>query len=333
MARPRKQNSHLPPCLHQKHGAYYYVKNGAWKRLGATLTEALVGYAELVEMPAGTMPAVIEDALSAMRARTPPLASSTLAQYTVAAKILKRKLKQFRPEQVQQKHVAGIKVAMASTPNMGNRCLSFLRQVFDYALEQGLIASNPAIGVKRHKEAKRKRVPSQEEYAAVCAHAGSERLQVVAELLRYTGQRVEDVLHIQIAHLTEAGILFDPEKTGKPFYAAWTPELRGVVDRAKALRGRARSPALKWLLQGRRGKPPNYRSVKEQWDRACLAAGIEDLHLHDLRAMCLTQAKREGLDPQALGRHSSPQMTERYLRDREIPVIQTPSFRQSNRQQ
>ncbi|MBS0380142.1 MAG: tyrosine-type recombinase/integrase [Proteobacteria bacterium] len=333
MPRPRKKNKHLPPCMYFHHGAYYLVKGDAWRRLPATgestLAAALEAYAQLVDTPAGTMPALIDAALEALRRRkAKPLSKSTLAQYAVAARILSRKLRQFRPEQVQPRHVAGIKVSMAATPNMANRCLSFLRQVFAYALEQQLIERSPCVGVARHHEAKRQRVPSREEYQAVYENAGP-RLQVILELLRYTGQRIEDVLHIERAHLVDAGIYFDPQKVeGKPFIAAWTPELEAVVARAKALRGNVQS--FRWLLTGRRGNAPDYRTVKLQWDKACAAAGVQNLHLHDLRAMCLTQAKREGLDPQALGRHSSAQMTARYLRDHEIPVVPTPSFRQSN---
>ena len=50
------------------------------------------------------------------------------------------------------------KVALASKPNYANRCLSLLGQVFDYALEQQLVDSNPVVGIKRHTEAKRKRL-------------------------------------------------------------------------------------------------------------------------------------------------------------------------------
>jgi integrase len=333
MARPRKHKTNLPPCVHFKHGAHYYVKGGSWRRLPAegrsTLASALEAYAELLEAPEGTMAALIDTALEAMRQRTPALSKSTLRQYGQAARTLKRKLRQFRPEQVQPKHVAAIKLAMASTPNMANRCLSFLRQVFDYAVEQQLIPSNPAASIKRHREGKRTRLPTAEEFAAVMEQAG-DRLQVIAELARFTGQRIQDVLHIEHAHLTQEGILFDPEKTGKPFYAAWSPELRAVVDRAKALRSDGLM-SFRWLLPGRSGKegpkPPDYRSVSRQWRDACTAAGVQDLHFHDLRAMALTQAEREKLDPQALGRHSTPERTKRYLRDRSTPVVSTPRFR------
>jgi hypothetical protein len=45
--------------------------------------------------------------------------------------------------------------------------------------------------------------------------------------------------------------------------------------------------------------------------------------------MAGTEAKRQGLDPTALLGHTDAKMTKRYLRDREIPVVNGPSFRQN----
>ena len=209
---------------------------------------------------------------------------------------------------------------------MHRRCLSFVRQVFDLELEAGRIDSNPAIDIKRYKEAKRTRLPSMDEYRLVYDKCAP-RLQVIADLLRLCGQRVTDTLRVRRTDVLTSGpgIRFGGQKTGKPAIVKWTPELRAVVERAKTLNGNVVSV---WLLQGRLGKPPNYRSVKLQWDNACEAAGVDDFWLHDMRAMALTQAKREGKNPTALGRHSSPAMTERYLRDREVPVVEGPDFGQ-----
>jgi integrase len=330
MSRPRKKDTHLPKCVYIKHGAYWYVKGGEWTRLPAegpsTLQSALEAYAAIIETPQGTMSAHVDDALKWLRKRKPPLSKSTITQYEQAAKILKRKLVQFRPEQVLPKHIAGIKISMASTPNMANRVLSFTRQVFDYLLEQQLVPSNPAVGIKRYKENKRTQMPTTDQHDLILQHSGA-RLRVILDLLRYAGQRIVDTLRIENADCADdlPGIRFDPQKTGKPFYAKWTPELRDTVARARALRGNVRS--LRWLLPGHGNKPPDYRTVKDQFDKACEAAGIQGLTLHDWRAMALTRAKKEGLDPQALGRHSTPQNTERYLRDRDVPVVETPRFR------
>jgi integrase len=305
--------------VYLKHGAYWHVRTGRWTRLGATLEEALTEYARIIETPRGGMPTLIDSVLKHIR---PNLASATIAQYDVAARKLKKMLQQFAPEQVRPKHVAAIKVALAKTPNMANRCLSLLRQVFAWALEQQLIESNPAVGIKRHLEAKRGRLISLDEYGAIYSKAGP-RLQVIMDLCIRTGQRISDVLRIRRADLTEEGIRFVQQKTGAKLVVPWTPELRTVVDRAKTLHGNIRALT---LLHNRRGKTPDYRTVKLQWDTACTAAGVTDAHLHDLRALALTHARRQGLNATRLAGHSSPAQTARYLRDREEPLASGPSF-------
>lgn len=320
MTPPRRRNDrHLPPCVYLKHGAYWFVRARKWTRLGTTLPEALAAYAALHSAPQGGMAGLIADALPSICAR---LAPNTRAQYATAARKLSKMLAEFAPEQVKPTHIAQIKASMAATPNMANRCLSLLRQVFHYALELGLVESNPAIGIKRHLERKRDRLLSVDEVAAIYKHAGP-RLQVIIDLCQRTGQRVGDVLAIRRADLTDEGISFRQAKTGARVLVPWSPELREVVDRAKALHGVVSALT---LLRGRGGKPPNYSSVRDQWDRACLKAKVADAHLHDLRAMAATHARRQGLDATALLGHTTPGQTRRYLRDREPTVAPGPAF-------
>ncbi|HSX77256.1 MAG TPA: tyrosine-type recombinase/integrase [Candidatus Saccharimonadia bacterium] len=323
MNRPRVKDRDLPKCMYRKHGAFWYVKGGKWTRLGTVYKTALNAYAERVSAPTGGMAQLIDDAIEYIK---PGLSKATYDQYTGAAKKLKKVFAEFAPEQVRQKHVMKFKVSFRKTPNMTNRCLSVLRQVFDYALEieyPGL-DTNPAIGVKRLAEKKRDRLISWAEYEAIYAASGP-RLQVITDLLIRTGQRITAVLRIKRANILEEGIRFGRHKTDTKGIVTWTPELREVIERAKRLNGNI---AALTLLCGRRGKAPDYRTVKDQWDKACKAAGVEDAHLHDLRALAATEAKKQGKNPTALLQHSSPQQTQRYLRGKEEPLVDGPSFRQ-----
>jgi integrase len=322
MGRPRKTDKHLPPCVYHNHGAYYLVRGGKWIPLGHDLSTALAEYGRTYNSPKGTMPALIDTVLEHVR---PRLARASYEQYRIAAGKLKNILAEFAPNQVKQKHVAQIKLALANTPNMANRVLSFLRQVFDYALEQQLVDSNPAIGIKRHKEAKRQRLLSAAEFQAIRSAAG-DRLQVIMDLAYLTGQRIGDVLCIRVTDLLEDGIAFAQQKSGVRLVVRWSPDLRSVVERAKTLHGNIRALT---LLHNRRGKAPDYRTVRDQWDAACAAAAVTDANLHDLRAMSLTAAKGEGKDATALAGHASPAMTARYLRDRQAPIVDGPSIRRA----
>lgn len=178
----------------------------------------------------------------------------------------------------------------------------------------------------------RTRLITEAEYRAIYSHAGP-RLQVIMDLLYLTGQRIDDVLKIKISDLPGDGLSFVQKKTKAKLAVRWTPELRAVVDRAKELHGKVRQVRFQdgdaYLLPAKQGKAPDYRTVRGQWEDACKAAKVEDAHLHDIRAMSLTATQRQGQNATALAGHSSEAMTKRYLRDRESPVVDGPSFRQS----
>lgn len=327
MNRPRKTDRHLPPCVHFRHGAYYYVKKGKWERLGTDLAESLEIYGKKIEQPRGGMADLID---RAMKQITKDLAPNTKSQYAAAAERLKGYLVEFAPEQVKPKHVAAIKVKLADTPNMANRILSVLRSIFALAVEWQEVESNPCIGIKRHEEGKRSRYITDKEYAAIYAKAG-ERLQIIMDLCYLTGQRISDVLAIRLSDLAKDGILFKPAKTKNSTQAQllvrWSPGLEAVVERAKALHSKGKVRALiPTLLFNRKRRAPDYATTKMLWDAARKAAKVEDVHIHDLRAKALTDAKKQGEDPQALAAHSNPAMTERYIRLREIPQVNGPSF-------
>lgn len=324
--RPRKKDRHLPACVYLKHGAYFLVKLGKWTRLGDDLRSALAAYARgpeaLPDEAKGTMAALIREAMPSV---TRKVAAATKRQYGGVSHRLEEIFEEFSPAEVMPKHVAKMRRSYAGTPNMANRMLTVLRLVFDYAVEEQLVDMNPCVGIKRLEEAKRERLIAPGEYNAIYAKAGP-RLQVIMDLLRLTGQRVTDVIKIRRADLVDEGIYFRQQKTKARLIVRWSPELRQVVERAKTIDANLRAMT---LLHGRGGKPVDYRSVHDQWVIACEAAGVRDADLRDLRAMSGTEAKRQGIDPTALLGHTSPTMTARYLRDKQVPIVDGPSFKKA----
>lgn len=319
--RPRKKNRNLPACVYLSHGAYYLVKRGKWERLGTDLSTALAEYARRTEHRKGGMAELIQRALPHI---IKGKAASTGSQYRICAHKLQEIFAEFEPHQVKPRDVHLMRRELSDTPNMTNRMITVLRLVFDYALAEQLVDSNPCVGVKRLKESQRDRLITPQEYQAIHQQAG-ERLQVIMDLLLLTGQRVSDVLKLRLDQLQPDGIYFRQQKEGARLTVAWTPELRAVVARAKALQGGVRTLT---LLVNKYRKAPDYSSVKLQWDVARKAAGIEDVTLHDIRAMSGTHAKKQGKDPTALLGHRNQAMTARYLREKEVPLVQGPSIRQ-----
>jgi integrase len=318
--RPRQTNRDLPACMYQKHGAYWLVKGGKWRRLGKDKRSALIAYAKLTAPASGAMDGLIDSALSDIETR---VRASTAKQYRYAATVLKRKLTEFEPSQVTMADVAAIKRDLRDTPNMANRCLSFLRQVFNYAVEDGIVPGNPCIGIGRHSERKRSRLLTLAELDGV-RKSGSERLCAYVDLLAGTGQRPVDVLGIRRTDLTDEGIRFKQAKTGAQLVVRWTPEIKEATDRALALHGKV---AGFYLFRTRKGGKPAYKTMYDEWRRACKKAGVADADLRDLRALAATEAKRQSLNPTALLGHKSTAMTDRYLRDKEVPVVDGPRIR------
>jgi integrase len=132
------------------------------------------------------------------------------------------------------------------------------------------------------------------------------------------------VLGIKRADLGEDGIYFKQQKTGARLIVAWSPELRQAVERAKTAESHGIGTLT--LFSQRGGKPLKLYTIRQQWELACKKAGVENAHIRDLRAMAGTEAKRQGINPTALLGHTDAKMTRRYLRDREIPVVEGPSF-------
>lgn len=319
--RPRKKDRHLPACMYFKHGAYYLVRKGKWKRLDTDYQVALLAYARDVGRAGkGGMGELIDDALKYMSPRLKP---NTIEQYTQAAERLKDALAEFEPRDVLPRHVAAIKMHGADTPNMNNRVISFLRMVFAYALEKQLVDSNPCVGIKRHPEKKRDRYITDLEFQKIL-NASSANMRVIYEMCFLTGQRISDVLGIRLSDVSEDGISFKQQKTGARLIVRMSPDLAALVARIKALPRTIRGLTL--FCSPRGGKPVHYGSVKDAFRASCDKCNITDTTLHDLRAKSLTDTNKQGNNAQKLGGHTDAKMTERYLRLREIDVAEPPTM-------
>lgn len=321
--RPRKKNRNLPPCVYLKHGAYWFVKKGKWKRLASDLPSALREYARLAAAPESGMIALID--------KTWPhiiegLAPSTVEQYRLAANRLKDILAEFTPEQLRPRDVAAIRDHFRETPNQANRFISYLRNVMNYAVDWQIVESNPCVGVRRLPEKKRDRYVTDAEYREIYAQA-SESLKPIMDICYFTGQRISDVLAIKMSDIDDEGIHFKQGKTGTRLLVKMTPELKAAIDKAKALPRPAQGTTLFCTKRG--GNQYNYDTVKNMYRSAVSKAGVERTTLHDLRAKSLTDAKKQGKNAQALGGHSTEAMTNRYIRNRSTIVADAPSFRQS----
>jgi len=148
------------------------------------------------------------------------------------------------------------------------------------------------------------------------------------DLLLITGQRVGDVLRLTWADVSDDGILFRPSKvaksTGAQVPVKMTPQLRAVLDRAKAI-GKVKGMH---VIHTMRGQAYTYHGVYSAWSRACDRASpkVENANIHDLRHRSLTDAKAQGKNAQGLGGHADEKMTQQYIERPEIEWLEPPSI-------
>lgn len=306
--------------MFHRHGGYYYVKRGVWKPIGTTLMQALAEYAKIIAPPTGGCDELLERSLARSKETVKP---STFDQYGHACAKVKPILAEFTPDLVESHHVAAILDHFRATPNMANRMLTFMRLAFSNGLTWGMCKTNPCYGVKRHLEHRRDRYLTHEEYKAIWSSAPAQ-LRAIMDIAYLTGQRIGDVLSIRLSDVSDDGIAFQQQKTGKRLLVN-APALAEAIKRAKGLHSNVRGLT---LFHGRGGRPLSYYGVRSAFQRACSAAKIEDATLHDIRAKAAMDAKNQGRNPQALLGHTTEAQTVRYLRGREYELVNGPSIGQ-----
>ena len=310
----------LLPRMYWKNGRYYYVKQNKWNTLSSNHNDALRQYADLEAPKSGW-----GDLVAATYADFDTLAENTKKQYNGIRPKIVHGFSDFEPHEIMGTHIYQFLEQYRSTPNMANRMLSVLKRIFTKGVRLGACDFNPSAGVARFDEDKRKRYITDEEYKLIYNQA-NEVIQVVMDICYLTAQRIGDVLNIKRSDISEEGILIVQQKSKARLTVAMTPELAGVIARAKTLR----NVPCQWLLHPK-GKATAYAysSIKSAYQRAVSASGVTDATLHDLRAKSLTDLKKAGGDPQKLAGHRLESTTLRYLRGIESPLVSGPSLRSS----
>jgi integrase len=322
--------------VHQKHGAFHYVYKGKWTRLATNIADAFLALSKVIAAQGGqregpmSMPQLLAHALPVITAGK---SKGTEIQYAWAIKTLTASFEKFTVEQVEPKHIYAMRRQLRGQPAKFNLYLSVIRLALELAVEDGVIKSSPALEVSPLQTVRRDRYITHEEYATIYRQA-SPLLQIVMELAYRTGQRIQDVLRIELAQLVDQGIWFLPQKTrrmGKKIIVAWTPELREAVQRARDLSGKVQ-PITRYLLPMRKGQAMRYDMLRTEWAQTVAASGVPKANLNDLRAKAASDLETEaGLLPgqglanaQALLAHSASSTTKIYTRNRQATLVHGP---------
>jgi len=321
--RPRKQNRNLPTRMYLKHGRYWYVHKGVWHKMSTDYSEALKEYAQRTAGTAtGTasgMVGLIDRFLLDIGSQK---TAATQKEYKRLGERLKTIFAEFEPSHVKPHHIAQVIDDEAKTaPTQANRLRQLLSVVFTYAVRRGLVDVNPCRDVKGISVKKRDRYITDDEFTAVKVAAG-DTIGCIMDFCYLTAQRISDVLKVRLSDITADGVYFEQGKTGKKLLVAMSPDLADVIERARGLHTKTVRGLT--LFYGRGGKQYGYFGISAMFRRACKQAGVDDFHIHDIRAKSLTDASRQGLDAQRLAGHKTAAMTAHYVKARDVEVAKSP---------
>jgi integrase len=226
-----------------------------------------------------------------------------------------------KAESITRADVARLHHAMRHTPTAANRVRAVLSNMFAMAETWGLRAegSNPVRGVKPYKEERRERYLSPEELARLdealetveTARLESPQAVAALRLLLFTGCRLSEVLNLEWAHVDfEEGCLNLPDsKTGARKVYLNTPAAELL---ARLYRGRDETSPWVWAMENRNKR---LYELENPWRRIRKRAGLEDVHIHDLRHTFASMGAGMGMGLPQIGKllgHTQAATTQRY---------------------
>ncbi|HUT90023.1 MAG TPA: site-specific integrase [Thermoguttaceae bacterium] len=164
-------------------------------------------------------------------------------------------------------------------PVQANRALSLLRTLFNFSPKVGYEGANPCKQVTRFREQSRDRFLTPSEMGAFfeAVEKQPEPWRDVFLVLLFTGARRGDVLSMAWADVDLEGRTWrvPHPKNDQPTILPLVPlALRVLRERHE------RRSAAPWVFPGRSG---HVKDARKAWLKVTEAAGIDNLHIHDLR--------------------------------------------------
>ena len=330
-------------------GRYYRVRAEGKKRIWVPLTRVAEGlpafYQALAE--ATKAPTVADDLMPKVIAAWElevmvRHADTTRRDEKARGKVIADEFEEYRAGDIEPPDVAAFLEPFTDRPKTHNLYRAQIGELMRYAMLKGWRkpGTNPVTDIiPTLSTPPRDRYPTDSEVrrikvAGIYGKDGRKTrsglmLAALVDMAYLTGQRISDLLRLEWSAFGRDGITFKPSKTAKSTGASvlieWTPRLRDVERRLKALRTERRafgsfvftkqSSKKKGKMQAA-GQRYTYSGAHSAWVRACERAGVEDCRFNDMRAKALTDTEEtDGMQAaRRKGAHSTEQQTSDYVR-------------------
>lgn len=335
----------LPRGVFPKGKRYYLVtaegKKRIWHKLSlisdglpALYTSLAAKKTELSQPPEGfgNMPALISQW---EREVMPAHKEKTQRDEQAYGKVIAAAFVEFRPEDVGTPDCSDFLAQFKTKPRTFNAYRGLLREYMRFAEEKGRrpAGTNPLQSIRTMRVKARDRYITDSELRRikVAAMRAKDRwgndldtrsgpmLCALIDMAYLTGQAIGDLLALEWSAFRREGIFFARSKvektTGSKVVIEWTPKLRDVERRLKALRLKRRAFGGRVFVR-QDGEPYTYWGASTAWQRARERAKITGCTFHDLKAKALTDKDdREGIrEAQKMGQHSTESQTADYVR-------------------
>jgi integrase len=183
----------------------------------------------------------------------------------------------------------------ADTPRTADLGMQVLSVVLSHAVENGKIAGNPCIGIKRLYASDRSDVIWTDADIDRIKDVGSAEVGHAIDLAAVTGLRRGDLLRLSWSHVSEYEIVIPTGKSGRrieariPLYDALRDVLARIPKRSTT------------ILTNSKGRPWTGDGFGTMITKAKAKAGIGDeLHFHDLRGTAATRFYVAGLSERVI---------------------------------
>ena len=191
-------------------------------------------------------------------------------------------------EEIRRREVVALHqtVGKQNGPYLANRVVSLLRAVINRAIrDHEMDLPNPANAITFYREEKRARRLMAEELPAFFKAVEEEPNRDIRDFVMvslFTGARKSNVLAMRWSDISlERGLWVIPAAQSKTSKALDVVLGSYVIELLQTRHGLSESD---FVFPGRSGRSNDHMvDPKFGWDRICKRAGLENLHLHDLR--------------------------------------------------